>query len=455
MTAVLAEELYKHLEEKSLLPWEQKGCRKGSRGTKDQLLIDKMIVKKCKRRLTSLGVAWIDYRKAYDMVPHSWIEKSMETFGVAVNMRRFISRNMERWNTELTCGDQRLGNVRIRRGIFQGDSLSPLLFVLAVIPLTLILRKTKIYYQLEKGGEKINHLLSMDDLKLFAKNEQQIDSLVNSVRVFSDDIRMEFGLSKCAVLIMKRGKVVRREGIDMPDGNIMKCVEEGNGYKYLGILEANGIKHNEMKDKVIKEYVRRLRTILKSKLNGGNIISAITSRAVSIIRYGAGIIEWTKAELQALDRKTRKMLTMHGAHHPKSDVDGMYLKRAEGGRGLIGVEDCVRIEIDSLEKYIRNSREELLIAVNREDAFVASRCGKGKEEVQKEHKTVYKGKVLHGQFRKGTDEIRGSKSWDWLNKGFLKKETESTIIAAQDQALCTNNIRKVEYGEDVSPLCRM
>ena len=61
------------------------------------------------------------------MVPHSWIEKSMEMFGVAINMRRFISGNMKQWNTELMSGDQRLGNVRIRRGIFQGDSLSPLL----------------------------------------------------------------------------------------------------------------------------------------------------------------------------------------------------------------------------------------------------------------------------------------------------------------------------------------
>ena len=93
------------------------------------------------------------------MVPHSWIEKSMELFGVAINMRRFISGNMKQWNTELMSGNQRLGNVRIRRVIFQGDSPSPLLFVLAMIPLTLVLRKTKISYQLKRGGEKINHLL--------------------------------------------------------------------------------------------------------------------------------------------------------------------------------------------------------------------------------------------------------------------------------------------------------
>ena len=73
LTGILAEELYEHLEKTNSLPWEQKRCRKRSRGTKDQLLIDKMIVKDCKRRLTSLAVGWIDYRKAYDMVPHSWI----------------------------------------------------------------------------------------------------------------------------------------------------------------------------------------------------------------------------------------------------------------------------------------------------------------------------------------------------------------------------------------------
>ena len=248
LTAVLADELYRYLDEKKLLPWEQKGCRKGSRGTKDQLLIDKVIVKNCKRRLTPFGVAWVDYRKAYDLVPHSWIEKSMEMFGVAMNMRRFISGNMKQWNTELMSGNQRLGNVRIRRGIFQGDSLSPLLFVLAMIPLTLVLRKTKIFYQLKRGGEKINHLLFMDDLKLFAKSEEQIDSMVNSVRIFLDNIKMEFGLSKCVILIIKRGKVVTREGIDLPDGKMIKCLEEGSGYKYLGILETDGIKHEEMKD---------------------------------------------------------------------------------------------------------------------------------------------------------------------------------------------------------------
>ena len=76
---------------------------------------------------------------------------------------------MEKWNTELTGGQNVLGTVKIRRGIFHGDRLSPLLFVLAMVPLTLILRKTKIFDETKKGGGKINHLMFMDDIKLFAQ----------------------------------------------------------------------------------------------------------------------------------------------------------------------------------------------------------------------------------------------------------------------------------------------
>ena len=78
LTGIMGEKLYQHLERNGLLADEQKGCRKGSRGTKDQLLVDKAILKNCRRRLTNLSMAWIDYRKAYDMVPHSWILKCLE-----------------------------------------------------------------------------------------------------------------------------------------------------------------------------------------------------------------------------------------------------------------------------------------------------------------------------------------------------------------------------------------
>ena len=73
LTGMFAESIYDHLDDQKLLPEEQKGCRKQSRGTKDQLLIDKAITKDARLKCRSLNMAWVDYKKAYDMVPHSWI----------------------------------------------------------------------------------------------------------------------------------------------------------------------------------------------------------------------------------------------------------------------------------------------------------------------------------------------------------------------------------------------
>ena len=82
-TGMLSDSIYSHLKDQQLFPSEQKGCKRKSRGCKEQLLIDKMILKNCKRRHTNLSMAYIDYRKAYDKIPHSWIIESMTMCGVA------------------------------------------------------------------------------------------------------------------------------------------------------------------------------------------------------------------------------------------------------------------------------------------------------------------------------------------------------------------------------------
>ena len=73
MTGIIANSVYKYLEVYNLIPVEQKGCKRNVRETKYQLLIDKMVMNDCKKRHTNLGIAWTDYKKTYDMIPHSWI----------------------------------------------------------------------------------------------------------------------------------------------------------------------------------------------------------------------------------------------------------------------------------------------------------------------------------------------------------------------------------------------
>ena len=129
------------------------------------------------------------------MIPHLWILESLVLVQVSENIVEFIRKSMKNWITNLTSCGEYLVNIDIRRGIFQGDSLSPLLFVLCMIPLTQTLRKLKSGYTL-KNEETLNHILFMDDLKIFAKSDSEVDGLVSTVQILSNDIGMEFGIKK-------------------------------------------------------------------------------------------------------------------------------------------------------------------------------------------------------------------------------------------------------------------
>ena len=81
-----------------------------------------------------------------------------------------------------------------------------------------------------------NHLLFMDDLKLYRGNKDQPGSLTQAVRIFSEYIKMSFGLEKCVVMEMRRGRKVESSGIVLPDDQHIGKVEEER-YRYFGILQ--------------------------------------------------------------------------------------------------------------------------------------------------------------------------------------------------------------------------
>ena len=99
------------------------------------------------------------------------------------------------------------GNSELRS--FQEDSLSPLVFVLVLISLSLILRKTQEIYEFPGRNEKIDHSLFMYDLKLYSRNGKGLNSLVQTTHVFSEDTGMEFGTEKCATLVSEKRKILK------------------------------------------------------------------------------------------------------------------------------------------------------------------------------------------------------------------------------------------------------
>lgn len=442
-------------------------------------------------------MAWIDYKKAFDSVPHSWILETMRLYHTDATLYNFCQHTMNKWSTVIktrtTIGDTTTRRFSINKGIFQGDSLSPLLFCISLIPLTHLLNYEGKGYQLQEEKPAISHLLYMDDLKLYAKNEKELRDLLYVVKSFSDDIKMQFGLDKCAKVILKRGKIEYTENIKVSEDVEIKGLEQGEAYKYLGILENGQLDNNNMKEKIRKEYIRRTRLLLNSELSGRNKFRAIGSLAVPVVEYSLGIIDWTLEEIRSLDRKTRKLLTLHGLLHPRADVDRLYVPRKSGGRGLrqlelayktatIGLGSYVELKGGAIVEHIRNedqkkapskslikNRDKLItqretniekIDLN-EDRTMSEKVKKQKKEFKDKYlvnlKNTWENKELHGQYPKkiAVSHIDIDLTFQWLQRGKTKGETEALITAAQDQALRTKYYEKNILKMNTDGKCRV
>ena len=245
------------------------------------------------------------------------------------------------------------GPIRIKRGIFHYDSLSPLLFTMPLTPLSQELQNTGYGYQLDEQTN-INHLFYVDDLKLYGTSDKQLTGLINTVKNVSDDIKMEFGLDKCAKASFKRGRKVSAEGVPLNNSQGIQDLDQAEINKYLGMKEAEGVQHHKIKVKIRKEYKRRTKLVLKSELNARNKIAAINTLAVPVILYSYGVIDWKLDEIQDLDRMTRKPMCMNLMLAKKTDVDRIYLTCRKGGRSLMNLEKEYKATMIGLQTYMTN-----------------------------------------------------------------------------------------------------
>ena len=202
----------------------------------------------------------------------------------------------------------------------------------------------------------------MDDIKLFSKNEKELETLIHTFTIYSQDIGIEFGIETCAMLVMKSGKRHLSDGLELPNQDKIRTLAENETYKYLGIREADNIKQVEMKDQIQKEYLRRTRKLLETKHSCRNLIKGINPWAVPLVRYSGTFLKWTIDDLKQMDQRTRKLMTRHKALHPRDDVDRLYVSRKEWGGGLASIEDSVDASIRRLEDYIEKLEGELITA---------------------------------------------------------------------------------------------
>ena len=139
--------------------------------------------------------------------------------------------------------------------------------------------------------------------------------------------------------------------------------------------------------------------------------------------------------------------------HPKSNNDRLYIPRKESGRGLQGVKETVKVTNSGLANYVKESRQCLLTAARSADIDlnepIRENTIEAKKQKKEERTISWEEKMLHGQFSQQTEEAENQDRWQWLRNGTLKRETESLMFAAQEQAIRNNVIKgKIDKSQN-------
>ena len=172
---------------------------------------------------------------------------------------------------------------------------------------------------------------------------------------------MEFGIEKCAMQVMKSSKRHITDGMELPNQDMIRTLGENETDKYLGILEADTTRQVEMKDPIQKEYLRNTRKQLETKLSNRKLIKGIITWDVPFVRHLGPFLKWTRDERKQMDQRTRKLMTMHKALHPRETFTDCVKK--EGGRELDNIENGVDASIQRLEDYIEKHEGRLITAI--------------------------------------------------------------------------------------------
>ena len=153
------------------------------------------------------------------MVSQSWIIHCLKMYKISHKVINFIEKTMKTCKVELTTGGRSLAEAKVQRGILKGNALLTLLFIIVIMLLNHILRKCTARYKLSKLPEKLNHLMYMDDIKMFAQNEKELETLIHALGIYSQNIGIEFGFEKCAMLVMKSSKRRLTDRMELPNQN--------------------------------------------------------------------------------------------------------------------------------------------------------------------------------------------------------------------------------------------
>ncbi|GBE60873.1 reverse transcriptase domain containing protein [Babesia ovata] len=299
------------------------GTRSNVQGAKEHALSNIALNEKHNGQLRAV---WIDVMKAYDSIDHDYLAQVIENLHLPGWLSLFIKQTVKKWNIEIRWHNNTLMHKKVERGILQGDSLSPLLFVLCLDPLSRHLTRLFPKVEIQVPGDRVyatNHFLYIDDLKIFAHEESTIIGMTREVELFFKNTGFVINRDKSAT---------NTEACS----SIAKMMEGPDTYRYLGVTENRHsiTECNAVYETIVNEICRRVELLATSKLSAKNLSLAINEYALSVINYYVGVIPMDITYFNRIDLEVRTRIADTKAHAKWANTQRLYLPRKEMGRGL-------------------------------------------------------------------------------------------------------------------------
>ena len=449
-------------------------------GTKDAILIDEIIMRE---NLNSV-VAWIDIQKAFDSISHNLLFSLLKTLPIPTYFTEFIIKMYQNIKTNIQIVSERkiidLIKVKINTGIIQGDSLSPLLFLITMQLVSAELNKRSGFeFEIKDNNKtkviKVNHMLFVDDLKLYGKTSRELEELLKTTERTLECMNLKINVNKSSILKEDNNEYL----------NTLKLgkMDENQFYKYLGMKQNKLINQQECKKEIITMIENRLIKIANTELSSVNLRIAFNELCSSLINYTIGIIDWSKNELKELNKilikcyKKFRLMSLYGnqnRYFDKTEDGGLGYRDFEAVHDIMLCKMITKIETKATSKFTiieqkgksipstiyklwENIKNKLKTENNiNEDEIFEEEIGKQIINCNKKEKeNIEKKKVLHSKFKETINKkyIDKKTSVKWIAKLHTSQRVLANLLALQDRSIYQNIFVKSE--KKMCPFCKI
>lgn len=350
ITGVMCKAIESHCIQEKIVPKEQRAIKRGSWATTEAHLVDNTIRDMIKHKtLKTTKLAWFDYKKAYDSLIHSYLIYVLLKIKIPWRIIRLIKILMSQWTVKYIGKDNTLSDpLRITNGVLQGDTMSPYLFCIGLIPITYIINKYNTPITVGEIGDEINisHQFYMDDLIVYYKQRVEQD-IIEVVERASRYAGLHLNKDKCAIL-----------GRDQVENGEIPRIGILDTYKYLGIDVSESTRQDITIDRAYEHVKEKIKEILSdSSISSKQIVEMYNSTVIPKMNYiflnaisGTGKLSTDIKRAKDVDILLIKHLRGNQLLQQSSNRKRLFLKHEDGGLGFRSMEEefvlCV------LRKYI-------------------------------------------------------------------------------------------------------